>query len=979
MNIKMFGTALTLVMASSAFAVIYDPSNGNYDYSGGSSYEDPEDALGGAGYFMSNESAAGWNYYIYTYPGYKAAYTGSITPGYDGGDNYVLAFWTNGRSNEDWHLQASHSISLERGYSYQVVGYAYLYDDTEGGFGVGLQTTGADPDIYFSDKVYPDMSDNGFFYSTTYVHCDADDSEAKFVINANSLEGNQVDPDGSFYYGGGMGVMYIQVDKRPASCGSYTPKSSSSRAVVPASSASRPASSASQHYGNRIGPVSQYGQLQVGTNSAGKGRIYGSCPAYNSDSGNEVQVKGMSLFWSIDANAAKFWKKSVVDGLVQQHNIQLIRAAMGVDEDWGDGNYFTDESYYAGLMDDVVQAAIDNDIYVIIDYHSHKANYHVSDAKSFFTRMAKKWGAYDNVIFEIFNEPYCVRNSSDECVDDADKNAVLLEWPTIKSYANQVISAIRQYSDNLIIVGTRAWDQHPEDAIGSTVTDPANNSAYALHYYASSHGSWLRTNGEKAMNAGLPIFVSEWGTIYASGRGEVATTANADWQSWLNKNKISSANWSVGNKVEGKYEDDGTYVGGDGQGGSYFAANFMPTSATQTWSYSTSGKWVNANVFASLPKDGDYVACDGSTPTPKSSSSSVKPTSSSAVVPVSSSAVRPASSAGGSTSSDYLDDLEDGDNITNTAGYWMAYNDNGSVDEDGFSPSSYITNEVLVENADGTGGNIYQVVFPGINDSKYVAGLQGITLVAGYYAYDPYVVLALALDSTGAPYDLSKCSSISYDYKGAAHNFEAVMYNDFQGAVTDFNFHKTPVAASSSWKNKVVSWTSLKQEDGWGKPATLKKNMMGRFLWEVKDDAYSYLYVDNVRCVGGSTVASSSSVKPVSSSAVRPASSSAVRPASSSAFMPLPYSSSSIWNMAVGESPVSLGGKFSVVKNGNTLQVTGFDAGAFKVQVFDVMGNVVVKKSGLGKVAIPLNMAGGSYVVRISGRNGSVVTKLNVQ
>ena len=51
----------------------------------------------------------------------------------------------------------------------------------------------------------------------------------------------------------------------------------------------------------RTGPVSQYGQLQAGQNASGKGRIYGNCAAY-STSGNEVQVKGMSLFWSNEQN-----------------------------------------------------------------------------------------------------------------------------------------------------------------------------------------------------------------------------------------------------------------------------------------------------------------------------------------------------------------------------------------------------------------------------------------------------------------------------------------------------------------------------------------------------------------------------------------------------------------------------------------------------------------------------------------------------
>lgn len=57
---------------------------------------------------------------------------------------------------------------------------------------------------------------------------------------------------------------------------------------------------------NRVGPVSAYGALQAGKNSSGKGQIYGSCKGVSS--GNEVQVQGMSLFWSISADVgAPFW------------------------------------------------------------------------------------------------------------------------------------------------------------------------------------------------------------------------------------------------------------------------------------------------------------------------------------------------------------------------------------------------------------------------------------------------------------------------------------------------------------------------------------------------------------------------------------------------------------------------------------------------------------------------------------------------
>ena len=64
-----------------------------------------------------------------------------------------------------------------------------------------------------------------------------------------------------------------------------------------------------------------------------------------------------------------------------------------------------------------------------------------------------------------------------------------MTWSTIKTYANTVIAAIRKYSDNLIIVGTPKWNQQPNAAIGSTVTDNENNTAYAFHYYAGNHST----------------------------------------------------------------------------------------------------------------------------------------------------------------------------------------------------------------------------------------------------------------------------------------------------------------------------------------------------------------------------------------------------------------------------------------------------------------------------------------------------------
>lgn len=350
---------------------------------------------------------------------------------------------------------------------------------------------------------------------------------------------------------------------------------------------------------NRVGPVSQYGQLQAGKNGSGEGRIYGSCPAY-STSGNEVAVQGMSLFWSIASDVgAPFWTADIVNGLVAKQKIQLIRAPMGVDEDWSAGNYFTDIGKYQGLMDNVVQAAIDNDIYVIIDYHSHKATDNVENAKRFFETMASKYGDFDNVIFEIFNEP------------------TTQDWNTIKTYADAVIAVIRKYSDNLIVVGNRNWDQYPNEAISNPIND--QNIAYTFHFYAGSHSTGSEgANAVKAMQGGLSVFVSEWGTVNADGNGNVSSKASG-WLNWMKQYKLSGANWSVSNKSEGA---------------SYFNGS--------AWNYSESGNWVNANVFAGLPSS--YTACSGKV----SSSSSAKSSSSQAIS--SSSSAKSSSSARSSSS-----------------------------------------------------------------------------------------------------------------------------------------------------------------------------------------------------------------------------------------------------------------------------------------------------------------------------------------
>jgi len=289
----------------------------------------------------------------------------------------------------------------------------------------------------------------------------------------------------------------------------------------------------------RIGPVSQYGQLMAGKPD-GVGRIYGSCEG--AVSGKEVQVRGMSLYWSIMKEALVFYTSSAISAMVEKMNIEVIRLAIATEEDWGDGygGYALDPAFQRQAIKSAVDAAVENDIYVIIDWHSHTAENQVVTAGVFFEEMARTYGQLDNVIFEVYNEP-----KGKWGISKANEY-----WTTVKAYADQMISLIRKYSDNLIVVGTPFYSQYPNVSVSNPIAD--KNVAYSFHYYANSHSVDSEgSNANAAMSAGYSVFVSEWGAGDADGGGTPGVSANASWQKWLDKNKLSWANWSASRINEG--------------------------------------------------------------------------------------------------------------------------------------------------------------------------------------------------------------------------------------------------------------------------------------------------------------------------------------------------------------------------------------------------------------------------------------------
>jgi endoglucanase len=262
--------------------------------------------------------------------------------------------------------------------------------------------------------------------------------------------------------------------------------------------------------------VEKYGKLQV------KGNYL------MSEHGDTVQLRGMSMFWS--QWMGQFYNAKVSKWLRDDWKCTVLRAAMGVDEPSG---YLQNDIEEKAKVVRMVKAAEKYGTYIIIDFHSHHAEMYTRESKRFFAEMAKKYGHLPNVIYEIYNEPLA-ETSWDK---------------TIKPYAEEVIAAIREHDpDNLIIVGTRVWSQ----MVGEASLNPINdvNVAYTLHYYAASHGQELREATERALENGICVFVTEYGTCEYTGDGKLDVEASQTWWDFLDKHKISWCNWSVSSKEE---------------------------------------------------------------------------------------------------------------------------------------------------------------------------------------------------------------------------------------------------------------------------------------------------------------------------------------------------------------------------------------------------------------------------------------------
>lgn len=249
--------------------------------------------------------------------------------------------------------------------------------------------------------------------------------------------------------------------------------------------------------------------------------------------GNKYQLKGISthgLAWFPD-----YVNKDAFTYFRDDWGANLIRLAMYTDENGGYCSGGNKDSL-KDLVDIGVQYATELGMYVIIDWHIlHDLTpvKYQGDAELFFDEMSAKYKDYDNVIYEICNEP----NGG-------------TSWSEVKGYAETIIPIIRANDeDAIIIVGTPNWSQDVDVAANDPITG-YDNIMYAIHFYAATHTDGIRSKVTTAHDKGLPIFVSEFSICDASGNGAIDYNQAEQWFNLINDLNLSYAAWNLSNKNE---------------------------------------------------------------------------------------------------------------------------------------------------------------------------------------------------------------------------------------------------------------------------------------------------------------------------------------------------------------------------------------------------------------------------------------------
>ena len=344
-----------------------------------------------------------------------------------------------------------------------------------------------------------------------------------------------------------------------------------------------------------ISPYEAYGTVQVAKDADTGYQLL------SDKDGDPVQLKGMSTFGLQWGDGNWILNDAAFDALAYDWNCDIIRLAMYVTE----GGYATDPAAGLARVEKGIRLATERGMYVLVDWHMlspgsptdpkyleagvdlpeyatiKAAHPEYTGPQLFFAYLSEKYGDQGNLLFETANEPN--GNGSEAGAEEAWKTKLL-------PYHQSVVDAIREYDKddvpNVVICGTDNWSQFVDAPVANPVVDPAvaeglttdNQIMYTFHFYAGTHDTkpndegeyWLGKKIENALEGGIGVFCTEWGTSEATGDGGPYINYSERWLDFLEKNSISWCSWSLALKneisaaMQGSATKEPTDLDGDG-------------------------------------------------------------------------------------------------------------------------------------------------------------------------------------------------------------------------------------------------------------------------------------------------------------------------------------------------------------------------------------------------------------------------------
>ncbi|CAK5102844.1 unnamed protein product [Meloidogyne enterolobii] len=268
-----------------------------------------------------------------------------------------------------------------------------------------------------------------------------------------------------------------------------------------------------------------YGKLTVNK----KGQLIGS-------NGKIVQLRGPSLF--IDIYSPDFYSDFAVRAIKCFFNGNIVRAPFAPD------GFEKNPNVTLNLAYKLIDGAINNGIYVIVDWHggcncwdNNDIKKFTNNAIKFYKTIMKKYKGIPNILLELWNEPSC-------------------HWNIVKKYHMDVLNEVRKIDSEVIaILGSSDVTKDPDDGV------PGKNIMYTLHWYPIweplpfDYTEEILKNASKKNQA---LFVTEYGDAnVAPLDAKIEPNKIKRFYELMDKYKLSYNKWTLVNLIDPKYPEKG--------------------------------------------------------------------------------------------------------------------------------------------------------------------------------------------------------------------------------------------------------------------------------------------------------------------------------------------------------------------------------------------------------------------------------------